>query len=196
METQKKILPYHFHEHVFLPKTGGIKNNVVLSEIGIRKFVAPKEKPETERTLPLLVGHWGKTLTAPDVALLYHVYPKVYVRALIFSRRRKSKQGFHRVSIMSCHSLTKRDIMMILSKHKVDIITKTVAKFRSVVKKRNLIRKILRNRFQFIVTTRVYIFGKCLYLAFSSLRKIWTPELLRITKNQSDVTNSRWCNFL
>ena len=60
----------------------------------------------------------------------------------------------------------------------------------------NLIRKILRNRFQFIVTTRVYIFGKCLCLAFSSLRKIWTPDLLRITKNQSDVTNFRWYNFL
>ena len=73
----------------------------------------------------------------------------------------------------------------------------TLAEFRSAVKHtKSNYEKLLRYRFQFKVTTRVYIFGKCLCLAFSLLRKIWTPELLRITKNQSDVTNSRWCNFL
>ena len=50
METQRK---FHFQEHVFLPKTGGIKCNVekfdqhmVLSEIGM-KLVVSKEEPET-----------------------------------------------------------------------------------------------------------------------------------------------------
>ena len=71
----------------------------------------------------------------------------------------------------------------------------TVAEFRSVVKDTDSNTKNFTKSIQFIVTTRVYIFGKCLCLAFSSLRKIWTPELLRITKNQSDVTNSRWYNF-
>ena len=71
-----------------------------------------------------------------------------------------------------------------------------MAEFRSVVKDTKSNTKNLRNRFQFIVTTKVYIFGKFLCLVFSSLRKIWTPELLRITKKQSDVTNSGWYNFL
>ena len=45
--------------------------NMVLSKIGIRKLVVPKEEPEMERTLPLLVRHWGETLTAPDVGMLH-----------------------------------------------------------------------------------------------------------------------------
>ena len=58
----------------------------------------------------------------------------------------------------------------------------SLAEFRSVVKDTKSNTNNFTNRFQFIVTTRVYIFGKCLCLAFSSLRKIWTPELLLITK--------------
>ena len=54
----------------------------------------------------------------------------------------------------------------------------------------NLIRKILRNRFQFIGTTRVYIFGMCLCLAIS-LRKIWTPELLQIKKINKQKTKTK-----
>ena len=49
----------------------------------------------------------------------------------------------------------------------------------------------------------MYIFGKCFCLAFSSLRKIWTPELLRITKKKKkknsrtllilpDITFCKW----
>ena len=60
----------------------------------------------------------------------------------------------------------------------------TMAEFRSAVKNKKSNTKILRNRFQFIVTNRVYIFGKCLCLAFSSLWRIWKPELLRITKKK------------
>ena len=57
--------PYHFHEHVFLPKLdwgnkvqrGKFDQHMILLEIGIRKLVVSKEEPETERTLPLIVGH-------------------------------------------------------------------------------------------------------------------------------------------
>ena len=120
---------HHFHEHVFLPKNrrdevqGGKvwSPHVIPSEIGIRRFVVPKEEAETEQTLPLLVGHWGKTPTAPVVGMLY---PTLYC-TLIFITAKKIKT-YHRFLIMSCHSSTKSDIMMISSKHKLDIITKTV----------------------------------------------------------------------
>ena len=112
-------------------KLGGIKYNVdkfdqhctmVMSEIDIRKVVFPKESSETERTLPLSIGHWAQTITAPVVRVLYHTL----LSALISSQPRKWKQRFHWFSIMSWHSSTKRDIMMILSTYKVDIITKTM----------------------------------------------------------------------
>ena len=62
-----------------------------------------------------------KTLTAPIVGMLYPT-----LSALILPRWRKSKQGYHQSSIMLWHRSTKRDIMMILSKHKVDYITITM----------------------------------------------------------------------
>ena len=95
--------------------------NIVLSEIGTMKLVVHKEEPETERTLPLLVGHWDKALKAPVVGCSTQYF--LYVNFIVAE---KSKQGFHRFSIMSCQSPTKHDIMMILPKDKVDIITKTV----------------------------------------------------------------------
>ena len=55
-----------------------------------------------------------QTLTAPIVIGMR--CPTLYVHYFL-SRRRKSKQGFHRFSILSRHSSTKRDVMMILSKH-------------------------------------------------------------------------------
>ena len=80
-------------------------------------------------------------------------------------------------------------------------------------------RKIFRDRFQFIVTTRVYIFGKCLCHAFSSLRKIGHKSCYEFIKNKqtnkqtnktkqkktihkqaskqtrTEVTNARWYTF-
>ena len=60
--------------------------------------------------------------TTPVVGMLYPTLSS----ALFFSRWRKSKQGFHWFSIMLWHSSMKRDITMILSKHKVDTFTKTM----------------------------------------------------------------------
>ena len=59
----------------------GIKYNVekfdiVLLEIGKKEACWPKEELETKQTLPLLVGNWGKTLTALVVGMRY---PTLYV---------------------------------------------------------------------------------------------------------------------
>ena len=60
----------------------------------------------------------------------------------------------------------------------------TLDEFKSVVKDMKSNTKNITKSIQFIVTNRVYIFGKSLCLAFSSLRKIWTPELVGITKKK------------
>ena len=90
--------------------------NMVLVEIDMRKLRAKNSTNIaaarwTLRQNPNSSSHWD---AIPDTLCL-----------LILSQWTKSKQRFHRFSIMSCHSSTKGDIMMILSKHKEDIITKT-----------------------------------------------------------------------
>ena len=65
----------------------------------------------------------------------------------------------------------------------------TVAEFKSLVIDTKSNTKSIMNRFQFIVITWVCIFGK-LCPAYSSIRNIWTWDLLRITKTLLDVTNS------
>ena len=118
METQRKLL-YHFHEHVFLSKIGRNKvhHGKVCSTYGtVRRRARDRANIAAgHRTLRQNANNSCRWDAAPDTLC-----------ALTLSRRRKSKYGFHRFSILLCHSLTKRDIVMILSKHEVDIITKTV----------------------------------------------------------------------
>ena len=115
-------LPKHFHEHVFLPKTGEITwkslTNMVLSDIGIRSLVVPKKNQRQSKHCPV-----RRTLRQNH---MLSWCCKQHLKCVNLSKQGKLKQGFHRFSIMMCHSLTKRNIIVILSKHKVNIITKTM----------------------------------------------------------------------
>ena len=73
--------------------------------------------------------------------------------------------------------------------------TDTLAEFKSY---ENLIRKMLRNRFQFIVITRVYIFGKCLLSCLFIITEYLDARFITNykKKKKSDVTYSLWHYFL
>ena len=64
------------------------------------------------------------------------------------------------------------------------ICPSAVAEFRSVVKDSKSNTKNITKSISIHSDYQSVLLGKCLCLAFSSLRKIWTPELLRITKKK------------
>ena len=76
--------------------------------------------------------------------------------------------------------------------YSIDLFLYTAAEFISFVS--NFVNVTI-NRSQFIVTTRVCIFGKSLYLAYSWLLNIGTPNLSRTTKTHSDVSYPLWHYF-
>ena len=62
-----------------------------------------------------------------------------------------------------------------------------MAEFKSVVKDTKSNTKNITKSILIHIDYQGLYFGKCLCLAFSSLRKIWTPELLRITKKKNNI---------
>ena len=82
-----------------------------------KKTCGSQKKQETKRTLLLFVRHLAPVIGMPYTS---------HFKCVNLITAEKMKTWISSIFKMSWHSSAKHDIMMILSKHEVDVITKTM----------------------------------------------------------------------